>query len=202
MPDRAAGGTDWRLCGVARCLQGDLLGHCTDVVCVAGVRAATFGRNAPWEIAGNKTIVRYDIIELFARLPPQRCPRARNRQGHVAARWPTPPLTSLHAAGNQSQVGHHEIVASWSNKEMEKIEDQLDNNCLMQGLGFENPQSSQTGGDYCDRSLTAASAASFNPKTQENRGAHQAFWLSCKIGYLLTSNPADQSTASEFFTGD
>jgi hypothetical protein len=29
-------------------------------------------------------------------------------------------------------------------------------------LGFENPQSSQTGGDYCDRSLTAASAASFN----------------------------------------
>ena len=32
-----------------------------------------------------------------------------------------------------------------------------------------------------------------------NRGAHQA---SCKIGYLLTSNPADQSTASEFFTGD
>jgi hypothetical protein len=26
--------------------------------------------------------------------------------------------------------------------------------------------------------------------------------LSCKIGYLLTSNPADQSTASEFFTGD
>jgi len=30
-------------------------------------------------------------------------------------------------------------------------------------LGFENPQSSQTGGDYSDRSLTAASAASFNP---------------------------------------
>src|SRR5262245_7864840 len=26
--------------------------------------------------------------------------------------------------------------------------------------------------------------------------------LSCKIGYLLTSNPADQSTASEFFTED
>jgi hypothetical protein len=30
-------------------------------------------------------------------------------------------------------------------------------------LGFENPQSSQTGGDYGDRSLTAALAASFNP---------------------------------------
>src|SRR2546430_970608 len=34
--------------------------------------------------------------------------------------------------------------------------------CL-KGWAFENPQSSQTGGDYCDRSLTAASAASFNP---------------------------------------
>ena len=63
-----------------------------------------------WEIAGNKTIVTYDIIELFARLPPQRCPRARNPQGHVAARWPTATLRpSLRAAANQSQVGHHEI---------------------------------------------------------------------------------------------
>ena len=103
-----------------------------------------------------------------------------------------PPLTVPARGGQQSQVGHQEIVANWSNKEMEKIEDRLDNNCLMQGLGFENPESSQTGGDYCDRSLTAASAASFNPKTQENRDAHQAFWLSCKIGCLLTSNPADQ----------
>src|SRR5262245_21239343 len=33
--------------------------------------------------------------------------------------------------------------------------------CL-KGWAFENPQSSQTGGDSCDRSLTAASAASFN----------------------------------------
>ena len=145
MPDRAAGGTDWRPCGVARCLQGDLLGHCTDVVCVAGVRAATFGRNAPWEIAGNKTIVRYEnIIELFAL-------DCRRSDAHVLVTVKgtsprdglRPPLTSLRAAGNQSQVGHHAIVASWSNKEMEKIEDQLDNNCLMQGLGFENPQSSQ-----------------------------------------------------------
>src|SRR5262245_31224236 len=29
-------------------------------------------------------------------------------------------------------------------------------------VGCENPQSSQTGGDYCDRPLTAAPAASFN----------------------------------------
>jgi hypothetical protein len=33
---------------------------------------------------------------------------------------------------------------------------------LSEELGFENPQSSQTGGD-CDRPLTAAQAASFNP---------------------------------------
>src|SRR5436190_21202013 len=38
--------------------------------------------------------------------------------------------------------------------------------CL-KGWAFENPQSSQTGGDYCDRSLTAASAASFNPESQQ-----------------------------------
>ena len=34
-------------------------------------------------------------------------------------------------------------------------------------MGFENPQSSQTGGDYGDRSLTAASAASFNLRLDE-----------------------------------
>src|SRR6516164_3520020 len=33
---------------------------------------------------------------------------------------------------------------------------------LSEGLGFENPRSSQTGGSYCDPSLIAAPAASFN----------------------------------------
>ncbi|HWZ40882.1 MAG TPA: hypothetical protein VNY08_21530, partial [Bradyrhizobium sp.] len=36
---------------------------------------------------------------------------------------------------------------------------------LSEGLGFENPQSSQTGACYCDLSSIAAPAASFNPKS-------------------------------------
>src|SRR5438132_4995868 len=36
--------------------------------------------------------------------------------------------------------------------------------CL-NGWAAKNPRSSQTGGDYCDRPSTAASAASFNPIT-------------------------------------
>jgi hypothetical protein len=38
---------------------------------------------------------------------------------------------------------------------------------LSEGLGFENPRSSQTGGSYCDPSLIAAPAASFNPESQQ-----------------------------------
>jgi hypothetical protein len=34
-------------------------------------------------------------------------------------------------------------------------------------LGFESPQSSQTGGDHCDRFSTAAKAASFNPQSNQ-----------------------------------
>src|SRR5215831_4564003 len=37
---------------------------------------------------------------------------------------------------------------------------------LSEGLGFENPRSSQTGGSYCDPSLIAAPAASFNPEDE------------------------------------
>jgi hypothetical protein len=44
-------------------------------------------------------------------------------------------------------------------------------NLLSEGLGCENPQSSQTGGGYCDRPLTAAPAASFNPDSVKSRHA-------------------------------
>jgi hypothetical protein len=39
-----------------------------------------------------------------------------------------------------------------------------------EGLGFENPQSSRTGGCYCDPSSIAAPAASFNPGSQQIPG--------------------------------
>jgi hypothetical protein len=54
------------------------------------------------------------------------------------------------------------------------------------------------GGD-CDRPLTAAQAASFNPETQENRDPHR---LSCKIDYFLRPNHGERSIASKFFTDD
>ena len=38
MPDRAAGGHGLEALSVARCLQGDLLGHCTDVLSRARTR--------------------------------------------------------------------------------------------------------------------------------------------------------------------
>jgi hypothetical protein len=42
-------------------------------------------------------------------------------------------------------------------------------NLLSEGLGCENPRSSQTGGDHRDRFSTAASAASFNPKSIQHK---------------------------------
>src|SRR5262249_45990701 len=54
--------------------------------------------------------------------------------------------------------------------------------CLRGGVA-KNPRSSQTGGNYCDRPLTAAPAASFNPKNEI--ASFRAF----RSRILATSNP-------------
>jgi hypothetical protein len=69
-------------------------------------------------------------------------------------------------------------------------------------LGFENPQSSQTGGDYCDRSLTAASAASFNPQNRICKEIALQRPEAGKFDYSSAPNHPSRSTASEFFTDD
>jgi hypothetical protein len=62
------------------------------------------------------------------------CRCARDRQGQVASRWPATPLT-VTARGGQSKSGRdEEMVASWSNKEMETIENQLDSYRPIQGF--------------------------------------------------------------------
>src|SRR6266540_1162020 len=73
--------------------------------------------------------------------------------------------------------------------------------CL-KGWAFENPQSSQTGGDYCDRSLTAASAASFNPQNRICKEVALQRPKTGKFDYLSAPNHPAHSMAFKFFTDD
>jgi hypothetical protein len=73
--------------------------------------------------------------------------------------------------------------------------------CLKGGAA-KNPRSSQTGGNYCDRLLTAAPAASFNP---QNRICKEIAFQRPKTGkldYLGVPNHPAHSVAFEFFTDD
>src|SRR5438034_9706745 len=65
--------------------------------------------------------------------------------------------------------------------------------CL-KGWAFENPQSSQTGGDYCDRSLTAASAASFNRPRVTISGTRykRRFCCGCSRPVLALNRPSNR----------
>src|SRR5262245_44418309 len=58
--------------------------------------------------------------------------------------------------------------------------------CL-KGWVAKNPQSSQTGGDYCDRPLTAAPAASFNPECRLDLVRNPAMQRSPAAADVLSS---------------
>ena len=63
-------------------------------------------------------------------------------------------------------------------------------NLLSEGLGCENPRSSQTGGDQRDRSSTAAEAASFNLSSKDFRRQLEGYGLTtANILYRRPDHP-------------